>query len=75
MNLKAFALAIMDDWPDLHVDSWDVFDIAEKHGILVPETRFKPCGDNCNCAEYYDDSDWARGQACYRINPDLRDSQ
>lgn len=54
-TLRAFAQEIMDGWPDCSgIDGDDLQNIAEKHGLLKPETRTEACGENCACAEYGD---------------------
>ena len=68
-NLKDFANAIFDaiDWPDgFALDGADFQEIAVKYGLLVPETRYEPCGEHCNCLEYYTKSEMALGVTCYR---------
>ncbi len=39
---------------------------AIKHGFLRPETRTEPCGEDCNCASYYDPDEFKTGITCYR---------
>lgn len=68
-NLKDFANAIFDavDWPDgFALDGADFQEIAVKNGLLVPETRYEPCGEHCNCLEYYTREEMALGVTCYR---------
>lgn len=68
-NLKDFANAIFDaaDWPEGgDIDMLDFQDAAVKYGLLVPETRFEPCGEYCNCLEYYTKKEMAQGITCYR---------
>lgn len=64
--LRAFALAVMACWPEGAPDGGDLQAIAEKHGMLKPETRHEPCGEGCNCAEIADAQEWSFGVVCYR---------
>ncbi len=53
--LRGFAQALMVNWFEgLSVDGCDLQDMAETHGLLKPEPRTEPCGQNCTCAEYGD---------------------
>ena len=73
--LRAFAAAIMDDWPDLGtLDGFDVQDEAIRCGLLVRATPdpTEPCGENCQCAEVNGPEDWADGVICYRPTDVLR---
>ncbi len=65
-NLRAFAVEVMTAWPDGGIEGDDLQEIAVKHGMLAPETRFEPCGDGCKCTDYLDSADWQRGVTCYR---------
>ena len=61
-SLRAFAQSVMQSWPEGgDIDGCDLQDKAEKHGLLRPETRTEPCGENCWCEEYDDFP-----QTCYR---------
>lgn len=54
-KLRAFAQAILDDWPDIGgLDGFEVQELAEKHGLLTPTIATGPCGETCLCAEYDD---------------------
>ena len=64
--LRAFAKDVMRVWPHGDLDGGDLQDIAEKHGLLKPETRYEPCGDGCNCAGYCDAEEFKDGITCYR---------
>ena len=48
-KLRAFAREVMKAWPDGGIEGDDLQEIAVKHGMLSPETRFEPCGEWCNC--------------------------
>ena len=67
-RLRAFARDVLNAWPHGGVDGCDLQDYAEKQGLLVPETRTAPCGEDgaCNCADYYDTDEWTDGITCYR---------
>lgn len=67
-KLRAFAQAIMEAWPEGGIEGDDLQEIAVKHGLLAPETRFEPCGEWCKCNGIgeYDSDDWQRGVTCYR---------
>ena len=71
--LRAFARDIMAAWPDGDVDGGALQEIAVANGLLVPETRTEPCGDECACAEYHSPEDMSEGVTCYRRGPLLKD--
>lgn len=61
-KLRAFVQELFKDWPDdLGVDGFDLQDLAEKHGLLVPTEALERCGEVCSCADYDDFP-----QTCYR---------
>ena len=72
-TLRSFVRDIMAAWPDGDVDGGALQEIAVSHGLLVPETRTEPCGDECACAEYYSPEDMAAGVTCYRRGPLLKE--
>lgn len=65
-KLRAFANDIMDCWPEGDVDGAYLQDMAEKHGLLVPERQYQPCGEACTCAGTVEHADWVDGVTCYR---------
>ena len=67
-KLRAFAKAIMEAWPEGGIEGDDLQEIALKHGMLAPDTRFEPCGEWCQCNGIggYDSDGWQRGVTCYR---------
>lgn len=77
-SLRAFAVAVMECWPHGDVDGGTLQELAVKHGLLAPETHFKPCRTEdeggCSCAEYWTREEWADGQQCYRRTALLRPS-
>lgn len=73
--LKAFARELIElsDWPDGgDIDGFDFQDAAVKHGILIPEQRSEPCGEDCSCNAYYSDEEWKEGITCYRLAAALK---
>jgi hypothetical protein len=71
-RLRAFASDVMAGFPNAEPDGFELQDIAVKHGVLIGERRTEPCGEDCNCTEYYDPSDWKGGITCYRLAEALR---
>ncbi len=67
-KLRAFAQAIMEAWPEGGIEGDDLQEIACRHGMLAPETRFEPCGEwcNCNAGVDVDGGEWERGVECFR---------
>ncbi len=66
--LAGFALEIMQGFPDLlSLDGYEIQDLAVKHKLLIPRTVYCPCGDDCNCATYYDQEEWQDGVTCYNV--------
>lgn len=68
-RLRAFAQDILGDWPDVgYLDGFDLQELAHKHGLLVSETRYQPCGVDgaCSCAEVVEADEWPEGVTCYR---------
>jgi len=54
VKLRAFAQAILKDWPDCTVDGFDIQELADKNGLLVGTMKTESCGEGCNCEEYGD---------------------
>ncbi len=74
-RLREFANAMIElaDWPEGgDIDGFDFQDTAVKHGILIPEQRSEPCGEDCNCNAYYSDEEWKEGVTCYRLAAALK---
>lgn len=70
-NLRAFALAVLEDWPDGAPDGFDLQDLGVKHGLLAlkdPKPT-EPCGERCWCAEYFGTDEFADGVDCYIRTP------
>lgn len=68
-KMKAFINELFDEYyPECgDIDGASLQDMAEKHGILVPEIRYEPCGEFCNCNELVYDEEWQEGVKCYRL--------
>jgi hypothetical protein len=67
INVIAFAQEIMSIWPHGDVDGGDLQNIAEKHGLLTPETFYEPCQESgCNCSGMWSSDEWNAGVTCYR---------
>ena len=64
-NLRAFAKEIMDHWPESGVDGDDLQEIAVKHGLLAPTVKYKPCGENCSCADHAGTDEFKNGLVCF----------
>ncbi len=63
----------LSDWPEGgDIDGFDFQDAAVKHGLLIPEQCTEPCGEGCNCNQYYSDAEWAEGITCYRLAAALK---
>jgi hypothetical protein len=64
-KLRAFAQAVLSDWPDSAPDGFELQELGEKHGLLTPVEVTEPCDpDHCGCAEYDDFP-----MICYRRTP------
>jgi hypothetical protein len=50
--LRAFAQAVMAEWPDSN-EYEGIQELAAKHGLLVPVMMAAPCGPDCACEEYH----------------------
>lgn len=68
-KMKTFIRELFDIYyPDCgDIDGGELQDLAEKHGILVPEIRHEPCGDSCNCAQICSDEEFREGVKCYSL--------
>ena len=64
--LRAFAQRVMKAWPVGDVDGDELQEAAIASGLLRPETRHEPCGENCFCAEYAVPMQFKDGVTCYR---------
>ena len=73
-KMKSFILALLDEfYPECgDIDGGTFQDLAEKHGVLIPEIRHEPCGEFCNCAQLCYDEEWQEGVTCYRAAEWLR---
>lgn len=68
-KMKAFINDLFDEYyPECgDIDGGTLQDLAEKHGILVPEIHHEPCGEFCNCAQVCSDEEFQEGVKCYRL--------
>ena len=67
-SLAKFAIKVLEDWPDMgYLDGGDLQEMAVASNLLIPHIVHGPCGENCNCAEYYGDDEWQDGVTCYRV--------
>jgi hypothetical protein len=73
-SLVGFARDIMKCWPDGDVDGGYLQDVADRHGLLIPQTRHEPCGEGCACIHYYRDYEWKEGITCYKLADWLKES-
>ncbi len=75
-RLRAFARDVMQAWPEGDLDGSDLQDAAVKHGLLTPEQRFEPCGEDgaCSCAGLVEHADWVEGVECFRRAEWLKDT-
>ncbi len=67
-SLLAFTRDILACWPEGGIDGPEMQDTAVKHGLLLPDIRHAPCGEEgaCSCAEYATPEEFAAGVTCYR---------
>ena len=65
-RLRSFARDVMETWPLGDLEGGDLQDLAVKHGLLVPETRYAPCREECFCAGYATVEEFESGVICYR---------
>ncbi|PIZ78848.1 MAG: hypothetical protein CO041_04295 [Candidatus Pacebacteria bacterium CG_4_9_14_0_2_um_filter_40_15] len=68
-KMKAFLCDLFNGfYPDCSdIDGGTLQDLAEKHKILLPEIRYKPCDEFCNCAQTFSDEEFKEGVKCYRL--------
>ena len=67
-------MALLDEfYPECgDIDGGTFQDLAEKHGILIPEIKYQPCGEFCKCNEVVYDEEWQDGVTCYHAAEWLR---
>lgn len=68
-QLALFALKILEEFPDLSdLDGFEIQDLAEKYGLLIPEIKHEPCSDElCSCRELYSAEEFKEGVRCFHI--------
>jgi hypothetical protein len=66
--LASFARDVLSNWPEGGIDGADLQELGIKHGLLILKSPGpkEPCGEDCMCAEYFSDAEWAQGVPCYR---------
>lgn len=72
-QLRGFARRVMEVWPHGDLDGGELQEVAVAAGLLRPEERCTPCGENCGCAEFYAADEISDGFTCYRRVPWLLD--
>ena len=75
VQLRGFAAATMDYWPEDSIDGGELQDIAAAHGLLKLETVYQRCGEVCRCADHVTDAEFAVGGECYRKSQVLLDAE
>ena len=74
-KLRGFIREIMEDWHLGDVDGMVLHKLALKYGLLQLKDPppDKPCGDECSCADDFDQKDFADGIVeCYERTELLR---
>jgi hypothetical protein len=71
VKLRAFAVDVMEAWPEGDLDGDTLQSAAIEHGLLERKSPdpTEPCGEGCLCAQYVDMDEWAVGIECYRRTP------
>ena len=75
VQLRGFAVDVMDAWPEDGLDGGELQGLAEDHGLLTLETVYQRCGEVCRCAEHVTDAEFAVGVECYRKLQVLLDAE
>lgn len=68
-RLRNFARRVMEAWPHGDVDGWELQDAAIEFGLLQETRVHEPCGEQCQCAEYFSSDEWDSGVTCYHPTP------
>ena len=74
-NLRGFVREIMENWPLGDIEGGELQDLAIKYGLikLKDPPPDKPCGEECTCADDYDQKEFADGKVeCYERTELLR---
>lgn len=68
-KMKAFIKDLFDEYyPECgDIDGGELQDLAEKHGILVPEIHHEPFGEFCNCDQVCSDEEFEEGVKCFHL--------
>lgn len=64
--LRNFANMILDSGRESGLDGFDIQDIGELSGVLVPMSVSKPCGESCPCAEVWSEDEFLHGITCHQ---------
>ena len=66
--LARFVNWIVEDHPESYPDVFAIQDEAERVGIFINAKPKEPCGEGCQCAEYYSGEEWDAGEVkCLRL--------
>lgn len=66
-DYEGFAMAVIGDFPEMgSLDGFDIQDMGEKYGLLIPTIVTEPCGEYCQCEEYHGSEEMTDGVTCYR---------
>ena len=66
-DYEGFAMAIIGDFPEMgSLDGFDIQEMGEKYGLLIPHEVYKPCGEHCQCEEFHSADEMMNGVTCYR---------
>jgi len=71
VRLRGVIAAWYAYWPEPWGEGRDGFEMqefGEKHGILIAEEKTTPCGEGCNCTEFFGDNETV---TCYRLKPEF----
>lgn len=70
LPLQIFTDSLTGEFPEHgELDGFDLQNIAESAGLLVPETRTVPCSEGCNCTDYAKEGETIE---CYRVQDVLK---
>lgn len=62
-DYKAFAIEVMEQWPNVAPGLEELHQSAVKHGLIKPDPKVVPCGDPCQCKDYYN---YGETSPCYK---------
>lgn len=64
-KLREFAQEIMSHWPERDIDGDDLQEIAERHWLIEPTVKYKPCSEGCFCSGYVSKAEFESGALCF----------